>query len=111
MAKVSLVNGDGGSLGELPSTAEDILSRAEQHARAHHLAKRSYFPVAVREEIEAAGYQVGDDELEAAMAALDAVRRGERVERVHIRVRPGASGSHTTPGLKGGDMPDKPPSG
>src|SRR4051794_36581533 len=110
MTKVTLTNGDGGVLGELPSAAEDVLARAEQHARAHHLSKRSYFPVAVRQEIEAAGYRVADKELDAAMAQLDALRRGERVEHVRIRVTPAVPRSRPTPpGTQGDDMASTPP--
>jgi AAA+ superfamily predicted ATPase len=112
MAKVILMAGDGSTLGELPRAAEDILARAEEHARAHHLAKRSYFPIAIRQEIEAAGYHVADTELTAAMAKLDAVRRGEQVEGVPVRVTHGVPGGRpAAPNMKGGDMADKPPAG
>jgi AAA+ superfamily predicted ATPase len=109
MTKVVLVGGDGGTLADLPRAAEDILARAEEHARAHHLAKLTHLPVAVRQEIEAAGYQVDDAELAAAMARLDSVRRGERVERVTVRVTRGPAGGRSGAAkAEGGDMRGKP---
>jgi AAA+ superfamily predicted ATPase len=97
MTNVVLVGHDGTPLVDLPRPAEDILARAEAHARAHHLAKRSHFPVAVRQEIEASGYRVDEGDLTAAMAQFEAVRCGKLVERVTVRVTPGPAG-----GLRGG---------
>ena len=104
-----LTNGDGSVVGELPRTAEDVLARAEEHARDHYLAKRSYFPIAVREEIEAAGFQVSDSELATAMEKLDAVRSGTRAESIRIRVALDNGGNRrTVPHAKGNAMSSKP---
>ena len=109
MARVILTDGHGSSVGELARTAEDILARAEDYAREHHLAKRLQFPVAVREAIEAAGYLVSDTELAAAMTKLDAVRGGAHIENVMIRVTAGhADGHHLPPHGKGKEMSSKP---
>jgi SpoVK/Ycf46/Vps4 family AAA+-type ATPase len=86
MAKLHLITSDGASLYTLPGTAEELLLQAEAHARQHNLAKRAYFPVAIREAIEEAGYQVAEGELHGALERLDAVRRGQPVEVVPIRV-------------------------
>jgi SpoVK/Ycf46/Vps4 family AAA+-type ATPase len=91
MAKIALLSGDGAPLGELRGTAEELLLRAEQHARANRLAKLTYFPVAVRQAIEEAGYRVSDSELAEAMKKLDAVRRGEKIDRVAVHVTQDAS--------------------
>jgi len=109
MARVILMNGDGSALGELPGSAEDILARAEEHARTHHLAKRLYFPIAVRQEIEAAGYHVAEAELTAAVAKLDAARCGGGAAKVPVQVTlsvPG--GSPTTLNPKEREMSGKP---
>ena len=104
-----LTNGDGSVVGELPRTAEDVLAQAEEHARDHYLAKRSYFPIAVREEIEAAGFQVSDSELATAMEKLDAVRSGARAESIRIRVALDNGGNRrTVPHAKGNAMSSKP---
>ena len=109
MARVILTDGKGSPVGELVRSAEDILARAEDHAREHRMAKRSYFPVAVREAIEAAGYQVSAAELTAAMVKLDAVRSGAQMETVPIRVTSNnAGGYHTAPHAKDNDMSSKP---
>jgi AAA+ superfamily predicted ATPase len=89
MTKVVLVSRDGTPIVDLPRSAEDILARAEAHARAHRLAKRTHFPVAVRLEIEASGYRVDEGDLTTAMAQFESVRSGKRVERVTVRVTPG----------------------
>ena len=85
MAKIILVGGDGRQIGELAGSAEELLSRAEQHARDNHLAKIAYFPVAIRQEIERAGYRVSERDLAEAMKTFDSVRRGEKVGQVSVR--------------------------
>lgn len=89
MAKLHLIATDGATLHKMLGTAEELLLQAEAHAREHNLAKRAYFPVAIREAIEEAGYQVADGELHSALERLDAVRRGQRIEIVPIRVTGG----------------------
>jgi len=108
MTRIVLVGSNGTPLGELPRSAHDILAAAETHAKAHHLAKRTHFPIAVRREVEASGYRVNERDLAAAMAQLESVRSGERVERVTIRVTPGPGGVMRD-GSKGegGDMRDR----
>jgi AAA+ superfamily predicted ATPase len=103
MTKVVLVGRDGTPLANLPRAAEDILARAEAHARANHLAKRTHFPVAVRQEIEASGHLVDEGDLAAAMAQFESVRYGKLVERVTVRVRP-AGELRGGPKTQGGDM-------
>jgi AAA+ superfamily predicted ATPase len=92
VARIILQSGEGNLLAELKGSAEDLLARAEQHARTNHLAKVSYFPVAVRNAVEEAGYRVSDHSLAEAMKTLDAVRRGEKIDRVGIQVTDGAPG-------------------
>lgn len=86
MAKIILIGVDGSDVGNLRGTAEELLARAEQHARENHLAKSSYFPIAVRQAIEEAGYRVAERDLTEAMKILDSIRRGDKIERVGIRV-------------------------
>lgn len=86
MAKITLIGIDGRHLGEVRGTAEELLARAEQHARDNHLAKSSYFPVAIRQAIELAGCQVSERDLAEAMKAIDSLRRGTEISRVSIRV-------------------------
>ena len=86
MAKLHLISTDGETLHTLPGTAEELLLRAEEHARQHRLSKRSYFPVAVREAIEQAGFHVADRELAASLDQLNALRRGDPVDVIPIRV-------------------------
>lgn len=86
MAKIILMGGDGRQIGELTGSAEELLSRAEQHARDNHLAKSAYFPVAIRQEIERAGYRVAERDLAEAMRTFDSVRRGEKISQVGVRV-------------------------
>ena len=108
MAKIILVSSDGGQIGELNGSAEDLLSRAEQHARDNHLAKSTYFPMAIRQEIEKAGYRVADRDLSDAMKTLDSVRRGEKVDRVGVRVTKETSHLRgTTPTKKDHEMSGK----
>lgn len=91
MAKITLLEADGSELGNLRDSAEDLLARAEQHACANHLAKSEYFPVAIRQEVEDAGYRVLDPELAKTMNALDSVRRGAKVDRVDVFVTQNSS--------------------
>lgn len=86
MAKLYLIAANGETLHTMPGTAEHLLLQAEAHAREHNLAKRAYFPVAIRAAVEEAGYQVSDGELQTALERLDAVRRGQPVDAVPIRV-------------------------
>jgi AAA+ superfamily predicted ATPase len=88
MAKLHLISSRGTLLHELNGTAEGFLLNAEEVARQNGLAKRSYFPVAVREAINAAGYDVTETELKLGMETLNAIRRGESVEVVAICVEP-----------------------
>ncbi len=109
MTRIVLVGSDGTPLVELPRSAHDILASAETHAKAHRLAKRTHFPIAVRREIEASGYRVDERDLAAAMAQLESVRSGELVERVTVRVTPGPVGElrYGSKG-EGGDMRGRP---
>lgn len=91
MAKITLIGADSRDVGEIRGTAEDLLARAEQHARDNHLAKSSYFPVAVRHAIEEAGHRVSERDLFEAMKTLDSIRRGAKIDRVVIRVTQGHS--------------------
>jgi len=97
MTRIVLTQGSS-VLGELPQSAEDILAQAEHHARAHNLSKRSAFTLALRQAIETAGHGVADAELGALVDKLNAVRRGEPVPSVSVRVtgRP-ARGRHGAP--------------
>jgi AAA+ superfamily predicted ATPase len=109
MAKIALLDGDGSQLAELRGTAEELLLRAEQHARTNHLAKVSYFPIAVRQEIEEAGYLVTDHELAEAMKKLDSVRRAENIDRVGVHVSQGAQRARgASSAQKDGNMQGKP---
>lgn len=107
MAKLVVVTDAGQVAAHLPRSAEEVIAAAERHAREHNLAKRSYFPVAVREEVENAGFQVTDADLRAAMAQFDAVRRGDRVETIPIRATAGGGGNNS----KGKGMAAKPAGG
>ncbi|MEO2089241.1 MAG: ATP-binding protein [Gemmataceae bacterium] len=107
MAKLVILTDGGQVVAHLPRSAEEVLDVAERHAREHNLAKRSYFPVAVRGEVEAAGFEVTDADLQSAMKQFDAVRRGDRVETIPIRAT-AAGGSGTT---RGKGMAAKPAGG
>lgn len=85
MAKVILVGADGRQIGELDGSAEELLLRAEQHARDNHLAKSAYFPVAIRQEIKSAGYRVSERDLVEAMRTFDSIRRGEKIGQINVR--------------------------
>jgi len=107
VAKIILQAADGRELAELRGSAEELLLRAEQHARTNHTAKVTYFPVAVRNAIEAEGYRVSDPALAEAMKKLEAVRRGEKIDRVGIQVTGGVAAGHN-PATKDGHMHGKP---
>lgn len=109
MASVILTNVTGGALSELPRCAEDILAHAENHARTHNLAKRSYFHIAFRQEIEAAGFRVADSELGSLMENLEAVRLGDNIESVSVRVTEAPLGNRRpAPASMERDMSTKP---
>jgi AAA+ superfamily predicted ATPase len=108
MAKLHLMSAEGATLHVLPGTAEQLLATAEEHARQHRLSKTSYFPVAVREAVEEAGYRVSDAELRSAVDRLDAVRRGQSVDVVPIRAtRNTTDGLPTSGSRKEKSMPTK----
>lgn len=108
MTKIILVGGDGRQVGELNNSAEELLSRAEQHARDHHLAKSAYFPVAIRQEIECAGYSVVERDLANAMKAFESVRRGQKIGQVDVRVAQKTTRAHeTAPAKKDDEMSGK----
>ena len=107
MAKLVVLTDGGQVAAHLPRSAEEVLDAAERHAREHNLAKRSYVPVAVREEVEAAGFTVTDADLQLAMKQFDAVRRGDRIETIPVRAT--AAGGPGT--LRGKGMAAKPAGG
>ena len=104
MAKIVVVTEGDHVAAHLPHTAEEVLAAAERHAREHNLAKRSYYPVAVRKEVEAAGFRVTDAELQSVMEQFDAVRRGDGVETIPIRAT-AAGSAHTKKGKGMGAKP------
>ena len=107
MAKVILTTRDDRPLAELPRAAEALLAEAEEYARKNNLAKRSHFPAAVREAVEAEGYRVADVDLAAVVSALNELRRGGRVDEVRVRVTAGPAEGNG----RGGNMAGKPPGG
>lgn len=108
MTKIILIGADGRDLGDIRGTAEELLARAEQHARDNHLAKSSYFPIAIRQAIEEAGYGVSERDLTQAMKTLDSVRRGDKIDRVGVRVTQDSSHPRVAiPAMKDHDMSSK----
>lgn len=85
MTKVILVTSTG-EVDQLAESVEAIVRNAEARARDENRAKRSVFPSAIRDAIEAAGYQLSEADLAMAVTKFEAVRRGEVSPDAAVRV-------------------------
>ncbi len=79
----------GQPIGTLRIGALALTARAEEVARSRRLAKRTALPLVLREYLASAGYEIGEEELDAAVSALERVRRGETMPVIQIQVRSG----------------------
>src|SRR6266700_3492505 len=84
---LQLVSLLGQPLGTLRIGALALAARAEEVARSRRLAKSTALPLVLREYLESAGYEIGEVELDAALGALERVRRGEALPAIQIQVR------------------------
>lgn len=73
---IHLIGPAGESLGRLRIGALGLVAEAEQLARDRIIAKRTALPIALRERVAEAGYEIVDVNLEAAVRALGLVRQG-----------------------------------
>src|SRR5437667_12878186 len=86
---LQLVSLLGQPIGTLRIGALALAARAEEVARSRRLAKRTALPLVLREYLESVGYEIGEAELDAAVGALERVRRGEALPAIQIQVCPG----------------------
>ncbi len=86
---LQLVSSLGQPIGTLRIGALALAARAEEVARSRRLAKRTALPLVLREYLESAGYAIGEAELDAAVSALERVRRGEALPAIQIQVYSG----------------------
>ena len=89
MTLIELHDGDNRPLGTLQANALQVVAEAEQLARDKGHAKRSCFAVVLRQHIENAGWQIEECEVEAGVAQLHAVRRGQTSTSVTLKVKQG----------------------
>lgn len=91
MVAINLLGTAGEPLARLRSSAVELIGEAEQVALTRNLSKRSCLPIVLREHIEQAGFAATDQEIARAATQLEAVRQGERVTGIEVRVRPGSA--------------------
>lgn len=84
--QIQLVCSSGEPLGRLRLSAFDLIVEAEQVARTRNLLKRTAIPLALRERLEEAGYEIDEQALSRAAQSLDAVRRGEPMNVIQVVV-------------------------
>jgi AAA+ superfamily predicted ATPase len=92
MVAMQMIDSHGEPLGTLTAGADEIIGEAEQYALDNTMSKRRCFPLILRQHIDAAGCTITNDELNAAVAMLDAVRSGDRPGVIQLRVRPNKTG-------------------
>lgn len=83
---LQLIRSPGQPIGTLRIGALALAARAEEVARRRRLAKRTALPLVLREYLESVGYEIGEAELDAAVGALERVRRGEALPAIQIQV-------------------------
>lgn len=83
---IQLIGSENQLLGQLRLGALAIIAEAEEIARRENIAKRTAIPKVLRQYIEKAGYNIGDDELTMAVHKLELVRRGEKLSSLPVRV-------------------------
>jgi AAA+ superfamily predicted ATPase len=83
---LQLVSHLGQPIGTLRIGAHALAASAEEVARSRRLAKRTALPLVLREYLEGAGYEIGETELNAAVVALERVRRGEVLPAIQVQV-------------------------
>src|SRR6266571_5644640 len=86
---LQLVSHLGQPIGTLRIGALALAARAEEVARSRRLAKRTTLPLVLHEYLKSVGYEIGEAELDAAVGALEKVRRGETMPVIQIQVRSG----------------------
>jgi AAA+ superfamily predicted ATPase len=86
---LQLVSHLGQPIGTLRIGALALAARAEEVARSRRLAKRTALPLVLHEYLERVGYEIDEAELDAAVGALERVRRGETMPVIQIQVRSG----------------------
>jgi SpoVK/Ycf46/Vps4 family AAA+-type ATPase len=80
---------DGQYIGRMKLGVAALLADAEQTARDRNLSKRTALSTVLEEHLLDAGFKIGDTELAEATAKLDLARRGEKLIRLELTVRPG----------------------
>jgi len=84
---LQIVSHLGQPIGTLRIGALALAARAEEVARSRRLAKRTTLPLVLHEYLKSVGYEIGEAELDAAVGALEKVRRGETMPVIQIQVR------------------------
>jgi AAA+ superfamily predicted ATPase len=83
---IQLATADGEYLGRLRQGALAIIAEGEKAAQDRHLSKRTALGVILREHLEAAGLEIQDEKLTAAVGRLDDVRRGGKLLTINVEV-------------------------
>jgi AAA+ superfamily predicted ATPase len=81
-----LVGPNGEPLGQLRSGAMEVVADAERIAHERHLTKSRALPLALQEHLSLGGYAIDDQSLAQAVRSIEAIRRGEDIPGIVMRV-------------------------
>ena len=79
---------DGQYIGRMKEGATALISYAEQTARDRNLSKRNALSIVLRNHLSHAGFEIDETELAGAAESLDLARRGQKLARLELKVRP-----------------------
>jgi hypothetical protein len=104
-----LIGAAGEPFGRLRVSALELVSEAEDVARRRNLAKSTSLSNVLKEQVDAAGYQVTEPALAEAVLMFNRLRRGDAVSSVSIIVTPKFdSQPATVPSRSGYPLTDSP---
>lgn len=92
VTKIVLSDKQGGTICELPETAEEVVVNAEKDARRTGTTKRRTLFAAFKSSVQTAGYDITDSDMQAAMQAVDQLRSGKVVPCIQFSVHGQISG-------------------
>lgn len=101
---IQLKGTNGEPIGNLRTSALEIIDKAEQEARNRNLSKNSALKTVLSEVLEQNGFEISDKNLSEAVEFLDSSRRGKSFSNLQFTVQPNSikgNGNGTNPFQKG----------
>lgn len=87
VTRIVLSDKQGGTICELPETAEEVIVTAEENARRTGTTKRRSLFAAFKSSVQTAGYDITDSDMQAAMQVIDQLRSGKTAPCVQFSVQ------------------------